>query len=216
MKKLDDNGKGLLVAGIVALIVCFITGYFSWQRTQDKQVLNAVKEELVITTADYHATQNELVVANGKLKVESNKNKSLSEELNNIKQELEIANTTISDLTSDEYELIYMGQFKLTAYCSCEICCGYWATVREKDEYGNEIVDTASGALAKANHTIAVDTSVLPFGTEVYIVGLGWYTAEDTGSAVKGKHIDVYYDNHSMAAAQGVQYKDVWMLIKKS
>lgn len=216
MKKLDNNAKGLLIAGLVALIICIIISYFSWQRTQNQQALDTVKTELITTTDNYHAVQNELVVANGKLKAESNKNKSLSEELTTLKQELEIANTTISDLTSDKYELVYMGEFKLTAYCPCEICCGYWATIREKDENGNPIVGTASGALAQANWTIAVDPVILPYGTQVYIAGRGWFEAQDCGGAVNGKHIDVYYDDHNEAAAQGVQYKDVWMLVKKS
>ena len=80
MKKLDNNAKGLLIAGLVALIICIIISYFSWQRTQNQQALDTVKTELITTTDNYHAVQNELVVANGKLKAESNKNKSLSEE----------------------------------------------------------------------------------------------------------------------------------------
>lgn len=39
---------------------------------------------------------------------------------------------------------------------------------------------------------IAVDPSVIPLGTTVYIEDLGYYVAEDTGGGVIGNHIDVY------------------------
>lgn len=216
MKKLDNNTKGLLIAGLVALIICIIISYFSWQRTQDARVINDVKNELNVTTTELNAVQEELILTKDNLKIEVEKNDGLSKELGNLRQELEIAHTTIADLKVDEYEFVYMGEFKLTAYCPCEICCGYWATIREKDENGNPIVGTASGALAQANWTIAVDPVILPYGTQVYIAGRGWFEAQDCGGAVNGKHIDVYYDDHNEAAAQGVQYKDIWMLVKKS
>ncbi len=45
--------------------------------------------------------------------------------------------------------------------------------------------------------TIAVDPSVIPLGTTVYIPGYGYATAEDTGGAIKGKIVDVYFDTKS-------------------
>ena len=84
-----------------------------------------------------------------------------------------------------------------TAYCSCKSCCGVYAENRP-----NGVVYTASGAVAKANHTIAVDTSVIPFGAKVIING-NTYIAEDTGGAIKGNRIDIYFDNHSDALMWG-------------
>jgi 3D (Asp-Asp-Asp) domain-containing protein len=60
-----------------------------------------------------------------------------------------------------------LGTFNLTAYCPCEICCGKSDGV------------TASGVKATADHTIAVDTSVIPLGSKVEINGK-IYTATDT------------------------------------
>ena len=37
-------------------------------------------------------------------------------------------------------EPVSLGEFKLTAYCSCSICCGKWAYNRPVDENGKEIV----------------------------------------------------------------------------
>lgn len=62
---------------------------------------------------------------------------------------------------------------------------------------------TASGVPVEKGH-IAVDPSVIPYTSEVYIVGLdeigneykGKYIATDTGGAIKGNRIDVYIDNY--------------------
>lgn len=78
--------------------------------------------------------------------------------------------------------------FTATAYCGGSCCNGQWA--------GSP---TASGTYPKANRTIAVDPNVIPLGTVVEIEGMGTYIAEDTGSAIKGNIIDIYFDSHSGA-----------------
>lgn len=94
-----------------------------------------------------------------------------------------------------------------TAYCSCEKCCGVWAKNRP-----NGIVYTASGAAAQPDHTIAVDTSVFPFGTVLLYNGIE-YVAEDTGSAIKGNKIDIYFDSHEEAWNFGK--KEIEVIVKK-
>ncbi|WP_442602105.1 G5 domain-containing protein [Paenibacillus sp. KN14-4R] len=54
---------------------------------------------------------------------------------------------------------------------------------------------TATGTRAVEGRTIAVDPNVVPLGWWVYIEGIGYRRAEDTGSAVKGMVMDVYYDS---------------------
>nr|WP_154985689.1 3D domain-containing protein [Paenibacillus xylanexedens] len=54
---------------------------------------------------------------------------------------------------------------------------------------------TASGTRVTEGRTIAVDPKVIPIGWWVYIEGLGFRRAEDTGGAIKGNKIDVYYDS---------------------
>ena len=103
--------------------------------------------------------------------------------------------------TADEWTSL--GEFRITAYCPCETCCGVWASNRP-----DGIVYTASGAKAEAGKTIAVDPDVIPYGTEVKI-GSHTYIAQDTGGAIKGSKIDVYYDDHSAALKHGVKYAEV-------
>ena len=57
---------------------------------------------------------------------------------------------------------------------------------------------TATGVVAQPNHTIAVDPTVIPYGTQVEINGI-IYTAEDCGGAIKGNKIDIYFEEHWQA-----------------
>lgn len=104
-----------------------------------------------------------------------------------------------------------LGEFKLTAYCSCEKCCGEWALNRPKDENGKDIVYGSTGAILVAGTSIAVDPSVIPYGSQVEING-HTYTAHDTGGAIKGNRIDVYFDNHQDALNFGVQCAEVFLI----
>lgn len=54
---------------------------------------------------------------------------------------------------------------------------------------------TASGTRVTEGRTIAVDPNIIPIGWWVYIEGIGFRRAEDTGGAIKGNKIDVYYDS---------------------
>lgn len=75
---------------------------------------------------------------------------------------------------------------------------------------------TRSGSTVKDGRTVAVDPKVIPLGTWVYIEDIGLRKAEDTGGAVKGKKIDVYYDSDATARKFGLKrgYK-VYIIGKK-
>ena len=63
-------------------------------------------------------------------------------------------------------------------------------------------VGTASG-LPLGWGTVAVDTSIFPFGTKMYIPGYGNGVAADTGSAIIGKIIDIWFPTCAQARAWG-------------
>lgn len=86
----------------------------------------------------------------------------------------------------------------LTAYSA-----GFESTGKRKGDEGYGV--TSSGAVVQEGRTIAVDPKVIPIGWWVYIEGIGFRRAEDTGGAVKGKKIDVYYDSDKLADRFGTK-----------
>ena len=91
-----------------------------------------------------------------------------------------------------------LGEFKITAYCTCTDCCGGYSDGK-----------TATGTDATPGRTIAVDPDVIPYGTVVEINGQEFF-AEDCGEAIKGNHIDVLCASHELAQAFGVQNAEVF------
>lgn len=72
---------------------------------------------------------------------------------------------------------------------------------------------TRSGAIATPNRTIAVDPTVIPLGSLVYVPTLAStvFVAEDTGSAIKGNRLDVYTPDVRTALAMGVSFHPVYV-----
>lgn len=65
---------------------------------------------------------------------------------------------------------------------------------------------TKTGINLKANRNlkvVAVDPSVIPLGSRVWVEGYGEAIAGDTGGAIKGNRIDLHYPNQSSAIAFG-------------
>jgi len=95
-------------------------------------------------------------------------------------------------------------EWKVTAYCGCEKCCGKWS-----DGY------FASG---KKVYVGGVAINWLPFGTKVLIDGKE-YTVEDRGAksifGSKNDHkkaVDIYFDSHQEALNFGVKRLKVEIL----
>ncbi|MCM3567084.1 LysM peptidoglycan-binding domain-containing protein [Neobacillus mesonae] len=89
---------------------------------------------------------------------------------------------------------------RATAYtASCQGCSG----------------TTATGVDLKANpdkKVIAVDPSVIPLGSKVYVEGFGNAVAADTGSAIKGNRIDIFIPSEKDAVKYGVKHVKVTIL----
>lgn len=100
-------------------------------------------------------------------------------------------------VNSDTSEQTYLGTWTITAYCGCPECCGSWS--------GSP---TASGAWPLEGWTVACGS--LPFGSIVYIEGLGTRCVEDRG--VYGDWIDVYFEGHDAADSFGMQSLEVYLV----
>lgn len=106
-----------------------------------------------------------------------------------------------------EPQFVSLGTFKVTHYCPCKKCCG-----KDPDHPAYGI--TATGTVATAGRTIAVDPDVIPYGTEVlvrYEDGTEHtYIAEDCGSAIDGNRLDVFMDSHGAAWDAGIKTAEVF------
>lgn len=74
---------------------------------------------------------------------------------------------------------------------------------------------TKTGVNLKANpnaKVIAVDPTVIPLGSNVYVEGYGYATAEDIGGAIKGNRIDVFIPTQSGALQWGRKQVKVTIL----
>ena len=111
---------------------------------------------------------------------------------------------------------------ELTGYCNCGTCCNWHSTWFG---LGSPVVSTGPGAgqpkkvgrtssgTEARRGTIAADTSRYPCGTIVEIPGYGMGRVEDTGGAIRGDHMDLWFPDHDAALQWGRQRKlvKIWM-----
>ena len=108
----------------------------------------------------------------------------------------------------EEPEWISLGTFVTSAYCGenyPHICNDGDSTY------------TATMTKPQQGRTIAVDPTVIPYGSEIKIIcpeaniDGHIYIAEDCGNAIKGKRIDIFYNEHTVAYAHGMQEAEVFI-----
>lgn len=151
--------------------------------------LNGNKKDCIIEEEIFYTQQ--MINEESRILIENKK--EAIKNLKNSKKRIEI---------EPDFELEDLGEYKITAYCPCEICCGKWAGLNL----------TASGAKPQSNHTIACNS--LPFGTEIMLNDI-IYTVEDRGGGLKNKQIDIYFDTHEEAwnyAANSKQYQKIYKI----
>lgn len=101
-----------------------------------------------------------------------------------------VIETTVEEVKPKE---IYLGHCIASAYC--------------KENYphicnnGNSTY-TATMTTPTVGRTIAVDPTVIPYGSEVIING-HTYIAEDCGGAIKGNRVDILFATHEEALTWG-------------
>jgi 3D (Asp-Asp-Asp) domain-containing protein len=109
-------------------------------------------------------------------------------------------NTASKSETANQSDIEKEITVRATAYTAdCQGCIGI----------------TATGVDLKANpdaKVVAVDPSVIPLGSKVYVEGYGYATAEDTGSAIKGNRVDIFIPNEQDALNWGVKNVKVQVL----
>ena len=81
---------------------------------------------------------------------------------------------------------------------------------RNQPELGNFTADGTD--LRNETAVIAVDPSVIPLGSTVYIPGFGYYRAADTGGAIVGNKIDVHMESIDSVYQFGRQSMTVYIV----
>ena len=201
----DDMTKVILeLAGVFLLVLGMIIGYTATKSDMSEHITNLEADRQLVydQMLEY---ESELATAKKYLSSEKEENESLKSENATMREELLSATNAIMELKSEEYELVYLGDYNITHYCVEKRAhiCGTGAGI------------TATGTQVTAGRTIAVDPRVIPYGTTVYIEGYGFRTAEDCGGSVKNKHIDVAVETHSKAISMGTTTGGVWVLVKR-
>lgn len=146
----------------------------------------ATSETVEITPFPSELVDMELVETEEENSTEAEKELVEEENLVEFVPEAEIQEETVEEDNS------WSAEFHVTAYCGCSYC---------SEGYGV----TASGTTVTAGRTIAVDPDLIPLGSTVVINGHE-YIAEDTGGAINGYDIDIYFESHQEALEFGVQY----------
>lgn len=102
-----------------------------------------------------------------------------------------------------------LGEYTITAYCSCEICCGEWANNRP-----DGIVYGASMEELQAGLSVAA-SSDFDFGSVILIDGQEYVVQDRPANWIvdkyEGKIIDVYFDDHQEALEFGKQIKEIYI-----
>jgi 3D (Asp-Asp-Asp) domain-containing protein len=92
------------------------------------------------------------------------------------------AGVPVSGLWTSQYD-----DYNVSAYCCCTKCT-------------KGLGITASGRDARGTRGVAVDRGVVPLGSRLDIPGYGtWVQADDTGSAIKGRMLDLRMTDHQQA-----------------
>lgn len=156
---------------------------------------NVTKQAQTIAELErVQAAAKEAVIAQSKL------NHLLLENVTLIEPE-EKANRGGNRLTS-------LGIYTITAYCSCEKCCGKYARDRPNGKvYG------ASGVELTAGVSVA---GWLPLGTRIVIDGHEYIVQDRTARWIRDKYdskiIDLYFADHEAALGWGKQQMEVWKI----
>lgn len=81
----------------------------------------------------------------------------------------------------------------------------YWANPAWSTGYTYTGVKAAIGS-------IAVDPTVIPLGTRIYVPGYGYGVADDIGGAIKHYHIDLFFPTRAEVDAWGTRFGWIYIL----
>lgn len=153
-------------------------------------------------TAVLISSDEDIILTN--ITTNSNVNIEFTSTIDNIINDVSIYNKKIEEqkVTEASNEADVEGNVKTETIAETqEASTSYKATyTMEATAYAGDTI-TATGVTPVRNanglSTIAVDPSIIPLGSKVYIPGYGEAIAEDTGGAIKGHRIDLFLNSEN-------------------
>ena len=110
----------------------------------------------------------------------------------------------LADVTADDFHYVRRIRMEATAYTAGFLCTG-------KHPWDPWYGITASGRRVE-HGIVAVDRSLIPLGTRLYVEGHGFSLAADVGSAIRGYSIDLFMYERADALRFGRRHLYVWIL----
>lgn len=160
--------KGAVTLATALVVFLIATGLMLSRIRNLESSYNEQSKQMQLLKDEYNSLSNELSAE----KSERTKYQRLYDEVSIRNEQLE---AELENWRS-------LGQFTVTYYWPGE------------DIYGRL---TSTGAIAEEERTIAVDPSIIPYGSIVLINGKE-YVAQDCGGAIKGNKIDIFVDSPKM------------------
>ncbi|MBP1993471.1 3D domain-containing protein [Paenibacillus eucommiae] len=180
--------KGLSFSSSRGLVILFllITGLILLGQTRSRE--HEVKADAAVKQAQIQEQAQIKTMA--KSVANDTEPKAVTEEVKANQQESTVSYQFVPKLTSD-----------LAASSAVEVIAtgyspGIESTGKNPDhpQYGITFSGIKVVRDKTAISTIAADPKVFPLGTLLYIPGYGYGVVADTGSAIKGNKIDLYFD----------------------
>ena len=168
-----------ILAGLVIIVALFVSGIlpFIWLELKEEA---PQKLHVELTAPSVEIPDVSYVFD---IKANYDKAKAVMDGFSEIRAAMD----TVT-LPTVEIKLTDLGTYYITGYTSVE--CGgstmtaSGATCHKASSYNDSFINPT---------TCAIDPALHDFGDLFFIEGFGCYVAEDTGSAVKGKHLDLYF-----------------------
>ena len=186
----------ILVSLLVALLVVFSCGYYK----QTQNVINSEKQIQEITK-QLSDTSEMLFQKESEIKEYISQISELENEISYLRSNVISKNPGSRGDVIRNADGSWTATFTIYGYDACMSCCGKTDGI------------TATGTVATPGRTIAVDPKLIPLGSQVIFNG-NTYIAEDTGGAIRGNKIDLFFKTHQEALNWGVRTMEITVLPK--
>lgn len=161
----------MIIITLITILVLFTCTSYNGLVDEVESLNNQITE----LNKEIIKLDNDIILLNEELESSKNINKTLNSELKKLKEKPTRGSTSRK----------FIGTFEATAYDDSPESQGKW------------VGKTATPGLKPQVGVIAVDPRVIPLGTKLYVEGYGKCVAGDTGGAIKGNRLDLFFNTKS-------------------